>query len=57
MIGENLAFRMGWWGANQSDTSMEISIGSGKIVQEKVVLVKVVWGKVVRKKVVWGKVV
>ena len=30
MIGGNLAFGMGWsqWGVKQSDSSMEISIGS-----------------------------
>ena len=34
MIGRNLAFRMGNWGVNQSDSRMEISIAQEK-PQEK----------------------
>ena len=31
MIGGNLAFGMGWWGANQSDFSKDISISLGMV--------------------------
>ena len=45
MIWENLAFRIGWWGTNQSDSRMEISIGfREKVFGEIIVCGKGVWG-------------
>ena len=45
MIGENLAFRMEWWGKG----------AQGKGVQGKGVWGKGVWGKGIQGKGVWGK--